>query len=145
MKVGYNILRKNLKKMRKKGKQKWIFKKLYIEVKNWSLKLMSNSCTQRKPCLKFEWAWWGCQSNFLMLGPWSLRGVITCVAPSIHANHRETHGHERRKHIMGWARVDKEIEDYATSLIVLHAYLCLALEPMCLLPCKGNESMVMVW
>ena len=80
-----------------------------------------------------------------MLGPLSLRGVITCVAPSIHANHRETHRHEGRKHIMGWARVIKEIEDYAASLIVVHAYSCLTLEPMCLLPCKGNESVVMVW
>ena len=90
-------------------------------------------------------SWCGCQSNFSVLGPWSLRRVITCVAPSIHANHRETHGHEGRKHIIGWARVIKEIEDYAASLIVVHAYSCLTLEPMCLLPCKGNESVVMVW
>ena len=47
---------------------------------------------------------------------------------------------------ISWAeQVIKEIEDYVASLIVVHAYSCLTLEPMCLLPCKGNESVVMVW
>ena len=74
-----------------------------------------------------------------------MRGVITCVAPSIHANHRETHGHEGWKHIMGRATFIKEIEDCVASLIVVHAYSCLTLEAMGLLPCKGNESVAMVW
>ena len=43
------------------------------------------------------------------------------------------------------SRVIKEIEDYATLLIVVHAHSYLTLEPMCLLPCKGNEFVVMVW
>ena len=43
------------------------------------------------------------------------------------------------------SKVIKEIEDYVASLIVVHAYLCLNLEPMCLLPCKGNEFVVMAW
>ena len=43
------------------------------------------------------------------------------------------------------SKVIKEIEHYAASLIVVHAHSYLTLEPMCLLPCKGNESVVMVW
>ena len=43
------------------------------------------------------------------------------------------------------SRVIKEIEDYATLLIVVHTHSYLTLEAMGLLPCKGNESVVMVW
>ena len=43
------------------------------------------------------------------------------------------------------SKVIKEIEDYVASLIVVHAHSYLTLEPMCLLPCKGNESVVIVW
>ena len=61
-------LEKNLKKWEKWGNENEVLKSCIskLKVKKWSLELMSNSCTQSKPCLQSEWARWGCQSNFLV-------------------------------------------------------------------------------